>query len=214
MANEASNTKREALGRLSLWCMAFEHVWHLLGVAERARAAAKDSQRRQREEDWRLSFDKFVKTVAGPDTNVFYPELETVHPCPFPKFGECHTIYENHILLAAVIFGQVYNAGYQHNGAVASNRSLTEILAEIEDAMLADTAISLAQFTQLKQQIVFIRDRVVAHADGPVFEMHHGDPISSQKTYYSFTSDISVSLWRRAALGLRNAVLQKQTELR
>jgi len=214
MADDARNAKLEAIGRLSLWMMAFEHVWHLLGVAERARAAAKDPQRRQREEEWRLRFSKFIEAVPGPDTNAFYAELETLYPCPFPKFGECHDIYENHVLLAAVIFGQVYNSGHQHNGAVASNRSLSDILAGIENAMLADTTISLPQFTQLKQQITVIRDRVVAHADGPVFEMRHGHPISSHKTYYSFTSDISVVLWRRAALGLRNAALQKSMELR
>lgn len=214
MTDDAGNAKLEAIGRLSLWTMAFEHVWHLLGVAERARAAAKDSQRRQREEEWRLRFSDFIKTVPGPDTNSFYAELETLHPCPFPKFGECHSIYENHILLAAVIFGQVYNSGRQHNGTVASNRSLTDILAEIEEAMLVDTAISRAQFAQLKQQIAVVRNRVVAHADGPVFEMRHGDPISSHKTYYSFTSDISILLWRRAVLGLRNAALQKSMELR
>jgi hypothetical protein len=207
----------ETVGRLHLWTMALEHVWHLLGLAERALASSKDPARMKREDAWNERFCRFLEWAHGTSdrpSETDHLAFNQIDPCPFPLTGDCYSLHHSQILLAAVIFCQIYNSGHAHRGAIADNREMTKLLSQIEETMLIESAISRDKFTRLKDQVRFIRDKVLAHADGPVFEISHGEQITSHKTPLSFIHDIDLVMWRQASMGLRNAALQMRIEMR
>ena len=208
--------KLEIFGRLSLWTLALEQVSLLLDTAQRARASAKDTVRQQRENVWTHQLNQFLELNQGSSGSgpvVDYLDWQTIRPCPFPSTGECYLLYENHILLAATTFGQLYNSGSRHEGKVASNRSLAHMLQDVELRMLESSSIAPELFNELKHRVLYIRNKVVGHADGTVFEMTHDHPISSHKSYYSFSFDLDVPLWQRACVGMRDAVLFRRKHL-
>jgi hypothetical protein len=216
MTDADDAAKFEKIGRLSLWNLALDQVSLLLETAQRARASSNDPIRRQREEVWNHQLSQFLelnKGVAGAGSFVDHLDWQAIQPCPFPSTGECYLLYDHQILLAATIFGQLYKSGSRQDRAIASNRSMASALQEVELRMLETSSIAPQSFYTLKNRVLYIRDKVVGHADGTAFEMKHGHPISSHKSYYSFSFDLDVPLWQRACRGMAEAISVKRTLL-
>nr|WP_299214912.1 hypothetical protein [uncultured Allomuricauda sp.] len=179
-----TDSNKEVYGRLSLWLAAMSECKSLLKIGKRA-------------------YDQGVSLSIK--YNGQLPNNE-----PFPSVVECLKISEHNKMLAVIFFSQAFNIGYKDEEAAAKNTR--EFIEEHFDAILDLTFSSTAdkeKFILFKDEILDSRNKMIAHADAPSFNVTHEESgFLTQKLHVNSIKNIDFDYWIEVIEPFWSAILE------
>lgn len=181
-------SKEEVYGRSSLWLAAISECKTLLTLSKR-------------------SHERSVEISTK--YNGFPPKNE-----PFPSLVECIKMSEYNTMLAVIFFAQAFNSGYKDEGAAAQNtkKFIEQHLPEVlKNTFNSESKIE--EFSKFKDEILTVRNQMIAHADAPSFDIKHEDNgFLTQKMHMNAIKDIDIVYWLEIIDPLWSATLKHMSE--
>lgn len=205
--------KLEIKGRLLLWHTALLECEQLFKMIKRAELEINTKEALEKEHRHTIALQNFASTQPdyrpGTMKNEHAVAFSKIQPKEFGAYTDCYYIKESLLMLAVVFFCQIFNSGYKSKGKAAANNK--EFVSKHINHILIDIfplPEELDRFELLKKQLVTARDRMIGHADGDAFNIVHGTPITSMKSYSAGLKEIDVEYWISVVEPLRLAVLK------
>ena len=188
----------ELSGRLLLWSSALRDAAECLRLATRLAEAAGAKVVLDQE----VEFFSCYRAQTGRDyvrTNAYSGD-EEVHANfrpALPRVLECGMAAHYLRQLALVHFMHLYTRGDAAPGTVAPNSQMVDLRNEIERRAFPDSH-DLAEFLLLREEVKDARDKLIAHADGKQFNVHHSAGSTGMTAYV-----VSPPLWTQLAAATR-----------
>lgn len=222
MKNSKMPTKLEMRGRFYLWQAAIEKSVDLLVMGKRA-YDARNQQNVLDEfaaysaafEDWRKRQPGY--TEGAPLLTSLLSDFEQIYQHPFPKMLECRPIHSACIELAIIYLGQIFKSGYAEQGITAGNSPESFVKIHFYDGVVTrvfpDQADQDKFFTRC-DELLSVRDKMIAHADDSEFNMKHGSGIDSFSIYCPTWDDEEMEYWITTLLKLRIGIIEYSQDVK
>lgn len=170
----------ERTGRLYLWANALSECHSLLRLAKRAERSVK----------------RHVEDAAERKAKGLSPDLGNFGTPEFGGYVDLFCTMQSCRMLAVVVFCQLLNEGYSDPGKASRN---SEAFRETPwDECCKDVFQTLVERAKFDALVVQLRDRrngMIAHADAKLFEINHGQPMSSLKMISTAIEGIDFDYW-------------------
>lgn len=209
--------KLELKGRLYLWHMALCETNDLLNQAFQLEELISKPETDEEYQVWIKPFQKFRESQedykVGSILASHYVKFCKLNPKPFPVITDYSKMKESNIMLAVVIFCQIFNIGHGED-SIASKNTKEFINVHMESILkkVFPNDDKLNEFNSLKKQLLTARDKMIGHADAKAFQISHGIPASSLKMYSFALENIDIKKWRELIEPLIPALLEYMNE--
>ena len=160
------NSDLELKGRLLLWLSAVQKSQQLVELA-------------------------FRSAQAGEQTTLSWSEKE-----PFPNKFELFDIKGAAVELAIIYFCQILTSGYSAQGTVSDNTEVKASHLKRIAARIPEHISSYDRFFEFCRQLLFVRNKLLAHADGAEAGMEHKPQYTGWRTPSDEWGSIDLDYWR------------------
>lgn len=215
---DESNTTLEIHGRLWLWITALLECEQILKLALRAEMEMNTQESIDKEMRYEAAFNLFTSTQPdyspGTSKQSHRDAFSKIQQKEFPAYTECFSLRNYLLMLATVLFCQIFNNGFGSEGKAAGNTKtfISLHLSNVLDKVFTSDEEKI-RFESFSNQLKSARDKMIGHADSDAFDIKYVPGSSSMKLPSAAILGIDVEYWSAIISPLRLAVIEYSNQV-